>query len=125
MSPARPVFSTGPDGTRSVREGRGGGEPAEPQRDLPPERHAVRVRLDRSGRKGKQVTVMGPLFLRREGAQDLLKQLRKQCGTGGTLKLVAARTGEPAFEAELQGDHRERLLADLLKRGFPTKLSGG
>ena len=125
MRPARPVFSTGPDGTRSVRGDKGRGEPEEPQRDLPPERHAVRVRLDRSGRKGKQVTVMGPLFLRREGAQDLLKQFRKQCGTGGTLKAIAVRSGEPAFELELQGDHRERLLADLAKLGYPAKPSGG
>ena len=72
MSAARPVYSTGPGGGRSSRDDRGSGEPVEPTQDLPPERHAVRVRLDRSGRKGKQVTVLGPFLLRRDTARDLL-----------------------------------------------------
>jgi len=118
MSAARPVYSTGPAGGRSSSDDRGRGEPAEPTQDLPPERHAVRVRLDRSGRKGKQVTVGGPLLLRRDSARDLLKQLRKQCGSGGTLKLTTARTGEAAFELELQGDHTDRVIAELISVPF-------
>ena len=125
MSAARPVYSTGPGGGRSSRDDRGSGEPVEPTQDLPPERHAVRVRLDRSGRKGKQVTVLGPFLLRRDTARDLLKQLRKQCGTGGTLKPAATRTGEAAFELELQGDHTDRVIAELTTRGYPTQRSGG
>lgn len=125
MSAARPVYSTGPAGGRSSREDRGRAEPAEPTQDLPPEGHAVRVRLDRSGRKGKQVTVAGPLSLRRDAARDLLKRLRKQCGSGGTLKLTTARTGEAAFELELQGDHTDRVIAELITLGYPTKRSGG
>jgi len=125
MSAARPVYSTGPAGGRSSRDDRGRGEPAEPTRDLPAERHAVRVRLERSGRKGKQVTVAGPFLLRHDAARDLLKQLRKRCGTGGTLKLTTDRTGEAAFELELQGDHTDRVIAELIALGYPTKRSGG
>jgi len=125
MSPARGVYSTGPDGSRSSRDGQGKAGSAEPTNDLAPERHAVRVRLDRSGRKGKQVTVLGPFVLRRESARELLKQLRKQCGTGGTLKTVTTRTDDAAFELELQGDHSDRIIAELTTRGYPTKRSGG
>ena len=121
MSPGRPVYSTGPDGARSSRDDRATGTSAEPSRDLAPERHTVRVRLERSGRKGKQVTVCGPLILCRDTVRDLLKQLRKQCGTGGTLKLIETRDGHPAFELELQGDHTERLVDELNARDYPTK----
>ena len=124
MSAARPVYSTGPGGGRSFRRGRDGAV-EEPQTDLAPGRHALRVRLDRSGRKGKQVTVAGPLFLTRETARGLLKHLRKGCGTGGTLKVVETPAGEPAFELELQGDHVGRAVDALASRDYPVKRSGG
>jgi translation initiation factor 1 len=122
---ARTVYSSGPGGARSAREKRSRPEGAEPGVDRSPAEHAVRVRLERSGRRGKRVTVAGPLFLRRETARELLRRLRNRCGTGGTLKLVRAAAGDPAFELELQGDQVERALEILAELGFAAKRSGG
>ena len=53
-------------------------------------------------------------------AEDALKELattlKKRCGTGGALKDGII---------EIQGDHVELLLAELIKHGFKAKKSGG
>jgi len=125
MNGPRRVYSSGPDGNRSGRESGLDGRPAAPARDLAPERHDLRVRLERSGRMGKQVTVAGPLSLSLESARELLAVLKRRCGSGGTLKPLDAAAGQPGFELELQGDHRDRLSSVLTERGFPVKRSGG
>ena len=33
--------------------------------------------------------------------------------------------GSPAFDLEIQGDHAERLVAELLKAGYKAKRAGG
>ena len=93
----------------------------EPQESLPPDKQSVHVRFERSGRKGKTVTVCGPLRLRRADAMTLLKSLKKKCGGGGALKTSALPSGEPAFELEVQGDHVERLKTELGALGYRTK----
>lgn len=90
-----------------------------------PFRQSPRVRLDRSGRGGKTVTVAGPLILAREEAEALLSSWKKLCGSGGSLKAGKTREGDPAFELEIQGDHADRLVAELLKAGYKAKRSGG
>jgi len=91
----------------------------------PPFRQSPRVRLDRSGRGGKTVTIAGPLVLTREEAEALLSSWKKLCGSGGALKAGKTREGVPAFELEIQGDHADRLVAELLKAGYKAKRSGG
>jgi len=112
----RRVYSTGPEGGAST--------PVEPAgvigEVLPPERHDVRVRRERSGRRGKTVTVAGPFLLGREEARTLFRQWKKACGSGGALK---ARDEE--FWLEIQGDHVERLVSELQRSGFPAKRAGG
>jgi translation initiation factor 1 len=111
----RTVYTSGPDGGRSVPEpGEGAREPA----SLPPEGQRVRVRVERAGRGGKTVTVASPFALARAEAEALLRELRRACGGGGSLRLEEARDGRAAFVLELQGDHRERLPALLRERGF-------
>jgi translation initiation factor 1 (eIF-1/SUI1) len=90
-----------------------------------PFRQSPRVRLDRSGRGGKTVTLAGPLVLTREEAEALLSSWKKLCGSGGALKAGKTREGTPAFELEIQGDHADRLVAELLKAGYKAKRSGG
>lgn len=77
---------------------------------------SVRISRETKGRKGKGVTLVSGLPL----AEDALKQqasaLKQLCGTGGTLKDGVI---------EIQGDHRDKLLAHLQKAGFKVKLVGG
>lgn len=124
MKPTRPgrtAYSTESPVPRKAAE------PArrEPAVSEPPFRQSPRVRLDRSGRGGKTVTVAGPFLLTREEAEALLSSWKKLCGSGGALKLEKTREGAPAFELEIQGDHAERLVAELLKAGYKAKRSGG
>lgn len=118
--PGRTVYSTESPVRR--REAAVRGETASSE---PPFRQSPRVRLDRSGRGGKTVTIAGPLILAREEAEALLSSWKKLCGSGGALKAVKTREGVPAFELEIQGDQADRLVAELLKAGYKAKRSGG
>jgi len=92
---------------------------------LPPASHAVRVRRERSGRKGKTVTVAMPLFVEREDARALLKDLKRGCGSGGALKEATAPDGRACFSLEVQGDHVAAVVDGLTRQGYPAKRAGG
>ena len=79
---------------------------------------AARVRVGRevSGRSGKGVSVITGLPLAGEELEALATRLKKLCGAGGAVK---------EGSIEIQGDHRDRLVAELLKLGFEAKRSGG
>jgi translation initiation factor 1 len=70
-------------------------------------RRAV-VRMERSGRGGKEVTVVEQLNLSPAEREAWLKALKSQLGCGGVVE------GESLV---LQGDHRKRLPALLSARG--------
>jgi translation initiation factor 1 len=76
----------------------------------------VRVGRETKGRKGKGVTVVTGLPLDAMDLAALAKELKSQCGAGGT-----TRDGV----IEIQGDHRDRLVAALQTRGYAVKKSGG
>ena len=76
----------------------------------------VRVGRETKGRKGKGVTVITGLPLDAKKLNRLAKQLKQRCGAGGTVKDGVI---------EIQGDHRDMLLAELEKLGYPAKRSGG
>jgi translation initiation factor 1 len=76
----------------------------------------VTVRLERKGRGGKSVTVIDGLQMRQKEREALLKQLKTKLGTGGTVKDTSL---------EIQGDHRDALMAELGKMGYTAKRSGG
>ena len=84
-----------------------------------------RVRRETGGRGGKTVTVVTPLVLTRDDAAALLASWKKMCGGGGAMKTGRTREGGPCFELEIQGDHADRLLADLLAAGYKAKRAGG
>ncbi len=73
-------------------------EPAKPK--PPPIR--PNVRLDRSGRKGKVVTLIEALPKDELCLKDLTKALKVKTGSGGTF-YVTENTGT----IELQGDHKK------------------
>ncbi len=77
----------------------------------------VRVGRETAGRKGKGVTVITGVPLAGEQLEALAKQLKQQCGAGGTVREDGA--------IEIQGDHRDRLVAALGAHGWTVKRSGG
>ncbi len=72
----------------------------------------VRVRLEKSGRGGKTVSVVRGLPVDQEALQKMGSDLKKLCGTGGAVK---------EGTIEIQGDHVEKLLSLLVARGFKAK----
>ena len=87
----------------------------------PPSSQSVRVRRERAGRKGRTVTVAAPLVLARSDAAELLAELKRRCGAGGTLKPVETEDGRPALALEIQGDHVAAVLEHLRTRGFRAR----
>ena len=63
--------------------------------------------------------------MRGRNAAELLKVLKRLCGSGGTLKLATGPDASAAFEIEIQGDHADRLVAELAARGYRVKRAGG
>jgi len=77
----------------------------------------VRVFFETKGRGGKGVTVVRGLGLAEPDLAALGKKLKAACGVGGTAKDGVV---------ELQGDHRDRVLALLPALGFRNvKKAGG
>jgi translation initiation factor 1 len=87
-----------------------------PTPELPPKQQDLRVQATRAGRKGKTVTVITGFQTKPEVLADLVKQLKSQCGSGGTVK---------DNEIEIQGDHKQKILEILIKLGYKAKISGG
>jgi translation initiation factor 1 len=76
----------------------------------------ARVSRETQGRKGKGVTVITGLGLGSTELNALATELKKFCGSGGT------STGD---RIEIQGDHRDRLVEELARRGWKAKRGGG
>jgi translation initiation factor 1 len=78
--------------------------------------HRVRVGREVAGRSGKAVSVITGLPLAPPELEELATKLKKLCGAGGAVKDGVI---------EIQGDHRDRLVAELQKLGYDAKRSGG
>jgi translation initiation factor 1 len=76
----------------------------------------VRVSRETQGRKGKGVTVITGLPLPPAELELLATELKKRCGSGGSVA---------AGRIEIQGDHRDRLVEELTRRGWKAKRAGG
>ncbi len=70
---------------------------------------AVRLRLDRKGRKGKTVTLVTGLHHNPDTMKEIAHALKERCGTGGTVK---------GGNIELQGDQRARAREELQKMNY-------
>jgi translation initiation factor 1 len=77
---------------------------------------AVRVSRATQGRGGKVVSAITGLPLGEAELAALAAELKKRCGSGGTVR---------AGVIEIQGEHRDTLVAELIKRGFPARRAGG
>ena len=76
----------------------------------------VRVWLEKNGRNGKIVSVIKGIVNSPASKEALVKLLKTKLGTGGAVK------GE---DVEIQGDHRERIVALLNELGYKAKSAGG
>ncbi len=56
------------------------------------------------------------LPLQGSALSELATRLKKLCGAGGAVK---------DGDIEIQGDHRDRLVAELVKLGYEARRSGG
>lgn len=83
---------------------------------LPEGDGVVRVSRESKGRGGKVVTLVTGIPLSGAELKTLAKDLKKKCGVGGALKDGVV---------EIQGEQRDLLVAELTKRGFTVKKSGG
>lgn len=76
----------------------------------------VRVRRETSGRHGKTVTTISGVPLPEDALRDLAADLKRRCGSGGSAKEGII---------EIQGDHRDVVIAELEARGYTVKRAGG
>ncbi len=103
------VFSTNPDFNYDM-------EDQEPEAELlPPDKQKLVVKIDRRNRGGKQVTVVEGFVGPAEDLEDLGKELKTKCGTGGS-----AKDGVII----IQGDMRDKVVALLASMGY-TKAKRG
>ncbi|RIK34706.1 MAG: hypothetical protein DCC57_24135 [Chloroflexi bacterium] len=111
----RTVYSTDPKPEPAEASSALPANPAAPlrtrQQNIP-----VLVTLERKGRGGKSVSVIKQVMSPPQGKQALLKLLKTRLGTGGTLK---------DDEIEIQGDHRDAIVAVLKELGYQAKRAGG
>lgn len=99
------VFSTNPDFQFETAE--------ETEPDTPaPSAQKLTVRIDRSGRAGKQVTLIQGFRGKESDLAELGKTLKIKLGIGGS-----AKDGEIV----LQGDFRDRALSLLESLGYKAK----
>lgn len=86
-------------------------EPSAPSKST-----VVRVGRETKGRGGKGVTIITDLPLDENGLTELATKLKTRLGTGGTVK---------DGRIEIQGDQRDRIIAELEGMGYRTKRAGG
>lgn len=76
----------------------------------------MRVRRETQGRGGKTVTTISGVPVADDALAALASELKRRCGSGGTAKDGVI---------EIQGDHRDVLIAELERRGHRVKRAGG
>ena len=76
----------------------------------------IRVMREVAGRGGRGVSVITGLPLNAAALEELAGQLKRSCGAGGAVR---------GDRIEIQGEHRDRLVAELVKLGYDAKRAGG
>lgn len=110
MTNSRLVYST--DG--GDRREKGAEATRKPQGPQLPDDGVVRVFREKGGRGGKTVTVVRGLPA--AALAGTASDLKRHCGTGGAVK---------GGTVEIQGDHRDKVVARLAGQGVQVKPAGG
>ncbi len=100
------VYSTNPDYQYQYED-----DDTQPD-TLPPSQQKLRVRMERSGRGGKTVTIVTGFVGTDDDLNTLGRTLKTKCGVGGSVK---------DGEIIIQGDFGERLVTLLKEMGYPAK----
>lgn len=96
------IYSTNPELMRQTEEAT--------ERDyLPIDQQKITIRLDKKHRAGKVVTLVTGFDSDFKNLESIGKELKKYCGTGGTVE---------ADEILVQGDTREKIQQWLKKNGY-------
>ena len=85
-------------------------------KSLPPNQQTAYLHRDSKSRGGKGVTLIKNLILSEEDMTALAKRIKRDLGTGGTVK---------DGMIEIQGNNRERIAEVLVKLGYKVKMAGG
>jgi translation initiation factor 1 len=96
------VYSTDPDFKYEA-------EASQEQETLPAANQPLRIKLDTKQRAGKAVTLITGFIGTADDLEQLGRQLRNYCGTGGSVK---------DGEAIVQGDQRDKILQWFQKNGY-------
>jgi translation initiation factor 1 len=105
---SRLVWTSDPEEAKRLREERA----LAARTDAEPSKQTIRVAIDRKRRAGKSVTVASGFELSAESLAQLAATLKKKCGAGGTAK---------DSEIEIQGEHVERVAAELERLGYRVR----
>lgn len=97
------VYSTDPDFRQE--------EESLPQETLLPKQQKLKIRLDTRQRAGKAVTLVEGYIGSPEDLEQLGRQLKTHCGTGGSVK---------DGEIIIQGDQRDKITQWLIAKGFSS-----
>lgn len=95
------VYSTAPDFSFSDEN-----ESAE---SLPSHEQSLIIVLDKKHRAGKVVSIIKGFSMKENEIEDIAKQLKSFCGSGGSAK---------DHEIIIQGDHREKIYQWFVKKGY-------
>lgn len=87
-------------------------EPSSIQETLAPSGQKLKLLLDNKHRGGKTVTLVSGFIGKEEDLEQLTRDLKNHCGTGGSCK---------DGDMIIQGDQREKIKAYLLKKGYGVK----
>jgi translation initiation factor 1 len=85
-------------------------------KSLPPQQQTIYLHRESSGRGGKAVTLVKNLMLSPDDLKAMVKRLKQECGTGGTVKDGVI---------EIQGEQRQKIADVLQKLGYKVKIAGG